>query len=122
LIHDGKLQLTMSDKKLVFHDPCDLGRNSGIYEEPREILKKIGELQYTPFDKEKGLCCGGSLGNAEMTMSQRKMVTFDAVTKLTEQQPDVLVTACPLCKKTFADTKLVKVQDIAQVVASAIKS
>jgi Fe-S oxidoreductase len=120
LLDNNKLHLTPISKKLVFHDPCDLARNSGVYEEPREVLRKIAELQPTPFDKEKGLCCGGSLGNAEITQQQRKMIAYDTVEKLMEQQPDILVTACPLCKKTLADTKLTTVQDIAQVVGLAI--
>ena len=120
LITKKQLNIQSTDTKVVFHDPCDLGRNSGVYNEPREILSKIAQLQPTPFDKEKGLCCGGSLGNTEMTYNQRKLVSFDAVKKLTEQKPDILVTACPLCKKTFADTNHVQVKDISQLVIEAV--
>ena len=30
-----------TDKRVTYHDPCDLGRHAGIYDEPREIIRKI---------------------------------------------------------------------------------
>lgn len=120
LITDGKLKLSDEGKQLVYHDPCDLGRNSGIYNEPREVLSQIGILQSTSYDKANALCCGGSLGNTEINYNQRKAIAADAVKQLIRNKPDALVTACPLCKKTFMDTNLTPVYDIAQVVASAM--
>ncbi|MBL7148682.1 MAG: (Fe-S)-binding protein, partial [Candidatus Cloacimonetes bacterium] len=47
LIDTGKLKINKSfNKKVVYHDPCTLGRKNNIYEEPRNILKGIPELEF----------------------------------------------------------------------------
>ena len=86
----------------VYHDPCDLGRNTGVYNPPRQVLRQLVNLMDVPYEREEGLCCGASTGNAVLTNDQRRKIAQDALKKLTEKKPDILVTACPLCKKTFA--------------------
>lgn len=52
----GKVQ----GKKIVFHDPCYLGRANDVYEAPREVIKKLdAELYEMKRSRAKGLCCGG---------------------------------------------------------------
>ena len=74
----------------------------------------------TPYEREESLCCGASTGNAVLTNDQRRKIAIDALQKLTKERPDVLVTACPLCKKTFAGAGAQQVEDIAQVVVKAM--
>jgi Fe-S oxidoreductase len=121
LTKTGKLNLNYIEKNIVYHDPCELGRGSGIYDEPRELLHRIGRVQQSTEEKENGLCCGGSIGDLGLTPSQRKAVTNDALDKLLTQEIDLLVTACPLCKKTFTSSSRVEVKDIAELVADSIK-
>ena len=59
-------------------------------------------------------------GNALLTSDQRRKIASDALKKLTEEKPDILVTACPLCKKTFVGAGSQQVEDIAQIVAKAM--
>ncbi len=42
------------------HDPCELGRGLGIYEEPRAVLGTIGRLEEVADNRDEALCCGGS--------------------------------------------------------------
>jgi Fe-S oxidoreductase len=105
----------------VYHDPCDLGRNSGIYNSPRQALRQLVNLMDIPYEREDGLCCGASAGNAVLTNDQRRKIAQDALKKLTAEKPDILVTACPLCKKTFAGAGERRVEDIAQVVVRAME-
>ncbi len=117
LLQENKLRLKKSNQSVVFHDSCELARYSSIYEAPRKILSQAAHLQATPFDGENALCCGGSLGSLNLNARQRRKIAVDAAGKLTQSHPDCLVTACPLCKKTFAHASQHPVKDIAQIMA-----
>jgi Fe-S oxidoreductase len=103
--------------KIVFHDPCELGRNSGVYDEPREVLKCVGQLCETTYDGDESLCCGHSIAAEALPYRKRKVIAEDTVEKLSECNPDILATACPACKKAFSETNKVEVKDIAEIVA-----
>jgi Fe-S oxidoreductase len=120
LIEEGVLRLNYSHKKVVFHNPCELGRGSGIYDEPKEILSYISELQDTIYDDENSLCCGGSLANIKLSHRNKSDIASDVVKKLTKSNPDILATACPLCKKSLSNVSETKVYDIAELVAGEI--
>ncbi len=117
LIREGKLKTVPSEQRTVFHNPCELGRGSGIYQAPENILKSISRKIDTAFDGKKSLCCGGSLANTSIDGKQRNRIAGDAAKAYAAYKPDVLVTACPLCKKTFATASDIPVKDIAEVVA-----
>ena len=120
LIDDGSLKLNFDHKSIAFHTPCELGRGSGVYDEPKDIIGHVALLQTTGFEDENSLCCGGSLGNIKMKSSKKRQIAFDTVQKLTKNDPDILATACPLCKKTLAAASETRVADIAEIVAEAL--
>ena len=120
LIEEGSLKLNFLRKSVAYHTPCDLGRGSGVYEEPREVLSYVSRLQATGFDDENSLCCGGSLGNMKISYHQKHKIATDAAEMLTKGNPDILATSCPLCKKTLAAATKTKVEDIAEIVAEAL--
>ncbi|MDR2040369.1 MAG: 4Fe-4S dicluster domain-containing protein [Bacteroidales bacterium] len=121
LLDTGKISVNHTGLSVVYHDPCDLGRNSGgIYQPPRQVLYQVAYVMGNPNEREKSLCCGASVGNAVLTNDQRRKIARDALEKLTEEHPDILVTACPLCKKTFAGAGTQQVEDIAQIVVKAM--
>ena len=116
LLERGKLNLTKTDVDIVYHDPCELGRGCNIYEHPRYVLRKTGNLKVTDPEKAKALCCGGSLGSTILKYEDQVKVRDKALEVLTAPDPDIIATACPLCKKTFANGNKIKVQDIAEIV------
>lgn len=121
LIKEKQLPVRNTDIRVVYHDPCDLGRGSKIYAQPRRILKKTGHLiKLRRYYKEDSLCCGGSLGQLTLTLEQKDKITRDAVSSYLKPKPEVLVTACPLCKKTFSKHTNVPVKDIAEFVSEAL--
>jgi Fe-S oxidoreductase len=122
LIDEGSLKLNFLRKKVAYHTPCDLGRGSGVYDEPKDVLKHVTRLQNTEFDDENSLCCGGSLGNMKISCRKKNSIAMDAAAEITRGNPDILVTSCPLCKKTLAAATDIKVADIAEIVAEAIIS
>ena len=117
LLNEGRISLQASDLRAVYHDPCELGRGSGIYEQPRNVLKRIAEVAESAEERETALCCGGSIGDLAMSATQRNLIRDGAIQSLCNSHPDVLVTACPLCKKTFETGNRVVVKDIAEMVA-----
>jgi len=120
LVRDKKLTLSTLGIKTVYHDPCELGRGSGIYEQPRNVLKQIGEVSGVAEERANALCCGGSIGELNMSATQRNIIRDNALDILCEPDPDVLVTACPLCKKTFDSAGVAQVKDIAELVAASM--
>ena len=121
LIQEKVLQPRQSELKTVFHNPCELGRGCDVYAAPEEILKTVSRKLTTAYDGKKSLCCGGSLANNYLTNIQRTQLSLDTLNAYLAYKPDVLVTACPLCKKTFSKSdSQVPVKDIAEVVAQAI--
>ncbi|MDM8003470.1 MAG: (Fe-S)-binding protein [Bacteroidota bacterium] len=120
LLEEGSLRLGYLHRKVVYHDPCELGRGSGIYDEPRAVISYVAELQQSSQEGNMSLCCGGSLGNLTLSSDKRALIAADAARILTLSSPDELITGCPLCKKTFARATGTKVSDIAELVAAAL--
>jgi Fe-S oxidoreductase len=122
LIEEKKININKSDQTVMYHDPCELGRGSSVFEEPRKIINYSARLINSDYEKEKGLCCGGSIGNTMLSGSQRKQIAGDAITKMSLEKADALITGCPLCKKTFSSVTEKPVIDIAQLTASNLIS
>jgi Fe-S oxidoreductase len=120
LIDEGAVKMKFLRKKVVYHTPCDLGRGSGVYDEPKDVLRHVARLEKTKFEDENSLCCGGSLGNLKISSEKKKMIAKGTVGYLTKGQPDILATACPLCKKTLSAVTETKVADISEIVADAL--
>jgi Fe-S oxidoreductase len=120
LIEDGSLKLNFLQRKVTYHAPCELGRGAGVYDEPKDVLRYVARLQETGFEDQNSLCCGGSLGNIKISSRQKSMIAHDVTAELTKDNPDILATSCPLCKKTLAAATTTKVADISEIVADAI--
>jgi Fe-S oxidoreductase len=120
LIDEGSVKMNFLHKKVVYHSPCELGRGSGTYDEPKDVLHHVSRLEKCNFEDENSLCCGGSLANLKISSQNKKKIAFDAVNELTKNNPDILATACPLCKKTFSAVTETRVADISEIVAEAL--
>lgn len=116
LVRAGRLKLEGGEGSIVYHDPCELGRGCGIYEQPREVLSQTGELVEAEANRDMSICCGGSLGSLTLGFDKREDLTRNALNNLTVNDPDTIVTACPLCKSTFARYADRPVEDIAETV------
>lgn len=118
LIENHLLKTTVNPYKTVFHNPCELGRGSEVYAAPERVLKTVSHKLSTRYDGKDSLCCGGSLANTHISNTQRTRIATDAVAAYAAYRPDVIVTACPLCKKTFTKKSTdIPVRDIAEIVA-----
>jgi Fe-S oxidoreductase len=127
LIKEGRLQVeggSFRGKRVTFHDPCYLGRANGVYEAPREIIRKIdAELVEMKNCKERGLCCGA--GGAQMFKESEKgdqEVNIKRTGEAIEARPDVIAAGCPFCNTMMTDgvknkekEASIKVLDIAEL-------
>ncbi len=115
-IKNGMLQLKQSNLKATYHDPCDLGRGSKIYDEPRNVLSHCLTLIENEYSRDNSLCCGGSLGNFYLNENDRIILSKNAYKKIMHHSTDILITSCPLCKKTFQKVASKPVLDISEIV------
>ena len=103
IITAGALPLKEVKMTVTYHDPCDLGRNSGVFEAPRRILNSIPGLTVVELEsnRAKSICCGGG-GNVEM--ADPKLSGAVAQKKLEEIRrsgAEAVVTSCQQCVRTI---------------------
>ena len=117
LIKANLLKVDKDDQmKLAYHDPCELGRGCGIYDQPREVVSAAGTLVEAAQNREASICCGGSLGSLSLSYEKRRDITLNSLRNLKADNPDAIVTACPLCQTTFKNYSDIPVLDISQVI------
>lgn len=113
-------------KKVIYHDPCFLGKQNGIYDEPRAILKSVKDLEFLEFSRsrEVSLCCEGGGGRmffeVEATYQRNAEVRIlDAA----EKGAEVIATACPFCVMTLEDPATEKglvVREISEILTEVL--
>ena len=132
LIDSGKLKVAggpFKGQKIVFHDPCYLGRANNEYEAPRSVIQKLDiYLSEMKRSKANGLCCGA--GGAQMFKEPEKGVKDINVERAEEAlqlDPTIIAVGCPFCNtmmtdgvKNFNKEDKVQVKDIAELIAEAI--
>ena len=116
LINEGRINISKDEMKYVYHDPCELGRGCNVYEAPRNVMKAAGNLVEAEKSGKESICCGGSLGSLTLTFDRRRALTENALRNLTAADPEVIVTACPLCLSTFNRYADIPVRDIAEII------
>jgi Fe-S oxidoreductase len=128
LIEAGKIKLTgQYNKKVTYHDPCYLGRHNGVYDEPREVLKRVPGLELVEMadSHENSLCCGGGGGRVWMDTPKDERFSDLRLQQAGESGAEVLVTACPYCITNFEESKLSleagpEIKDITEIIQEAL--
>jgi len=108
-------------EKVAYHDRCHLGRHSNIYDEPREILKRLGyEVVEMKHNKENSLCCGGGAGlkanNPELANKIAKMRIQEAK----ELGIKKIITPCPLCFAHLLENSDITVEEFSHAICSGL--
>lgn len=128
LVDEGRIRMHSFPQPVTYHDPCDLGRTSGIYDAPRQIIQAIPDIKFREMadNREMSLCCGGG-GDAEMADAELTL----AVGKRRIQQAEdigakVVISACQQCKRTLAEAARknrihIRAMDITELVWKAMQ-
>ncbi|MDD5748209.1 MAG: (Fe-S)-binding protein [Actinomycetota bacterium] len=112
LIEDGKIDLKGEiPKKVVYHDPCYLGKKNLVFDEPRYILNKINGIELAEFErsKERSLCCEG--GGGKMWVESSSKAERLAELRIADAKnlgAEIVAVACPFCLLTLEDAMKVK--------------
>lgn len=128
LISEGRLPLKELDLSVTYHDPCDLGRGSGEYLAPREVIRSIPGVKLVEMadNRENCLCCGGG-GNLEMIDTELSAKIAGAkIDQVLATGAQAVVTACQQCVRamsTYVRRNKIKceVLDIVQLIQRAIE-
>ena len=105
LIDEKKLTLCKEvNKKVVYHDPCFLGKQNGVYNEPRKVIESIPGVKLLEFDRNKArsVCCEGGGGRMWVDIPGPRLAET-RVKDAVEAGADILAVACPYCLLTFED-------------------
>jgi len=132
LIRQGAIELGEIDLRVTYHDPCDLGRKSGVFDAPRRVLQSIPGLTFVEMSSSGRIseCCGGG-GNLEsFDPDVVSEVSLRRVDRACEVEAQVITSACQQCERTLtaavrkhneARRARVRVMDVAELVWKAIK-
>ena len=122
LMEQGRLKVGReADATFTYHDPCELGRGSGIYDQPRAVIEAVGRLLEPEQTRQKALCCGSSVANTAISDAQQLSLARGVAAHLEQTGAETIVTACPLCKKAIARGATRQVVDLSEIVARCIK-
>jgi Fe-S oxidoreductase len=131
LIKTGKLTLSHEvNKKVAYHDPCYLGKQNKIFDEPRYVIQSLPGVTFMEFDRnrERSLCCEGGGGRMFVEASgEGERTAAVRIMDAGEMGVDVIATACPFCLlnledavKTTGNEGKVVIRDIMELVSEAI--
>ena len=130
LMNAGRLELTKPfEKKITYHDPCYLGRHNGIFDEPREVLKRVPGLELAEMldTRIDSLCCGGGGGRVWMETQKGERFGDRRIDQAIETGAELLVTSCPYCITMFEDSRItmgadekIEIKDITEIIQEAL--
>jgi len=129
LIENGKLTFSKKvGKKVIYHDPCFLGKQNSIYDEPRKVIESVPEVTLLEFDRsrERSLCCEGGGGRMWVDIPGPRLSEI-RVTDAVETGAEILATACPFCLSTLEDAvkstgfeEKIQIMDVAELLSLAL--
>jgi Fe-S oxidoreductase len=131
LVREGRLTPARTTPgRLTFHDPCYLGRQNGLFEAPRDILRHAGGKAPIEMAEHgaQSFCCGGGGGLSFAEEPPAMRVNQERARQALATGADVIAAACPFCLTMIEDgvgatkgDRVVRVADIAEVLWDAIR-
>jgi Fe-S oxidoreductase len=101
--HRGRLPAGAERRKVVYHDPCYLGRYQGVYEAPRRAIGAWHETVEAARARERSFCCGAGGGLVFLGEESGKRVSHERAEQLIATGAEIVGAACPFCNTMFRD-------------------
>jgi len=128
LVAEGKISPGAFEGNVTFHDPCNLGRINGVFDDPREVLGSLKGLGLTEMQRSRtnGFCCGGGGANVWYEVPERKKIGVIRTEEAISTGAATLAVACPFCITMFEDAvktignDKMQVRDVAEIVADSL--
>jgi Fe-S oxidoreductase len=114
-------------KRIVYHDACYLGRYRGVYDEPREVVRRYGVPIEPPRARGRGFCCGAGGGRFFLGEEKGRRVSAERSAELVATGAEVVATACPFCHSMLGDALAAvsaappQLADIAEIAAAGLE-
>ncbi len=113
-------------KKIIYHDPCFLGKQNALFNEPRDVLKAVTGTPPLEFsrNRENSLCCEG--GGGRMFYDVETMYQRNSEVRVLEAMAlgaEVIATACPFCLMNLEDPAAEKglvVKEVSEIIAEVL--
>jgi len=110
--------------KITYHDPCHLGRHMGVYEPPRELLRKIPGIELIEMVRNRynAWCCGSGGGVRSAFKDLSEFAADERIREAEETRAEAIVSACPFCANQFKNNahKSLQVFDISELVRKVL--
>ncbi|MBV9939414.1 MAG: (Fe-S)-binding protein [Acidobacteriaceae bacterium] len=125
--HTDKLPANRDGQRVVFHDPCYLGRYRGVYDQPRQVIARSATVVDPPRARERGFCCGAGGGLVFLGEETGDRVNYARAKELAATGADTVGAACPFCNSMLRDSlsglpgNTPQLLDIAQIAAAQLK-
>ena len=129
LLADGRIEVDASLERVIYHDPCYLGRHNGEYDAPRAVVARLSRDAPLEFAlaREKSMCCGAGGGRMWIDETIGTRINIARVEQALERSPATIATACPYCAVMMSDglgalrpDGATRSRDIAELVADAL--
>jgi len=128
LLRDGRIRLqSVAVGRLVFHDPCYLGRYNDIYDAPRHLVKRAGmTLKEAAAGRDLAMCCGGGGARVWMEDESQARINHNRLKQLQATGAAQIGVACPFCMVMLEDAagalgaEDLLIRDVAEIVADAL--
>jgi heterodisulfide reductase subunit D len=110
---------------ITYHDPCHIGRHMGMYEPPRELLKKIPGIELIEMTRNRynAWCCGSGGGVRSAFKEFSEFAAKERIEEAKGTKADAIVSSCPFCLnqfKTNIKNNEIQVFDISELVRKAL--
>jgi len=128
LIKDNRLELSNEQTiKVTYHDPCHLGRHSGVYDTPRDVLKSIPNIKFVEMSENRNnaLCCGAGGGFRSGYKDLSIELAALRVSQVKKIDAEIIASSCPFCHYNLElgrdkIDKTLKVVDITELIAKRL--